>query len=217
MHYFSKYFLMLTITCSCCINYVAPAKDAKVQVKAEVQKPKLGTIKMGLVSTGIASDPKLATTMVTAWQTKEDAVKTIAAIEIFKSELQKSLDAQTTTEEQGAAATLAFVMLSRDNLVIPIDKFLAPFRSFSAIVVPLIKESLEKKDSMLERLFTSDPKVETTKSFYQKEVKTIPQLAQMCNEFITFFNDLERELSEKAKAKYLAERAKYLAELNKTK
>ncbi|MFH1831970.1 MAG: hypothetical protein ABH827_04200, partial [bacterium] len=164
----SKYVIIAAITVSITSTHINTANTLETPEKApitettqfKVTPKKLGFLKMQAVSIGIAAQPTL---LVTAWEGKEEAVKTLQEI------------------AQPGIKPANFVKTCRDRLVTPLDAFLAPFRGYGAIVIPLIKESLGE-NSMLERLFNT-PQSTSTKTFFDGEVQTIENLTLMSSEF----------------------------------
>ena len=123
--------------------------------------------------------------MVNAWVAKELA--------------QETLNKITNNED------LCLIDL-KIPLVTSLNNFLVPARKAKIIVVPLLKESLGE-NSILVALFNSDQSVEV---FFDQKIQEIRDLFAVSNEFVTFFNDLEENLSAQAKASYEQARINFL-------
>ncbi|MFH1831971.1 MAG: hypothetical protein ABH827_04205 [bacterium] len=203
----AKYIIMATLIASFLSphahaskkNYKAKSSHREAKELVSTSFYGYGPKYMYLVNEGIKKIPHF---MVNAWAAKKLAQSILKTIE--------------KSENKGESRNVQdFINL----LVEKLNLFLEPARCLpgSLIVVPLLKESLGTCDKetgvpILVQLFDSDEKAE---SFLSKKIPNKKALIQLCDEFVIFFNDLKKSLSEKALESYKKAKQKVLNPINR--
>ncbi len=96
-------------------------------------------------------------------------------------------------------------------LLAPVEEFFSIIQSFSSVIKPLVEESLLEKDATGNYVYPRNKRVylldffKTTggaSAFFKSNVTTKKALEDVCEEFRTFFANLNASLSEESKKSY---------------
>ncbi len=97
----------------------------------------------------------------------------------------------------------AFITKQLDAILKPVEQFFDIIQQYSGMVLPILKESMTNHN-LLEKSFLVEyfSAQEHIKEFSAKKANSFENLETLCNELISFFNDLDASFSPEVEAAY---------------
>ena len=125
-----------------------------------------------------------------------------AVVELLTTHIKEAKAlSQASAAATNPAQESAFIKAQLVRMITPVKEFFTEIRTFSALIEPLLKESIEEK---LEgsHLFAFMKLQEGLLPFFEKRIQTREQLKAFAIEFKTLFGDLHDSLSPEVLKKY---------------